>query len=65
MIMSENETFESLWPKWEKAMIGYATVTNKTQGLYCALKALHSSDTDNEDDEEHTSNGKFMYIIIV
>ena len=68
MIMCQNglfEKFESSWPKWEKAVLGYATGTkNKTQGLCSALKDLRSvSDSDSEDEEEHTSNGKFMHII--
>jgi hypothetical protein len=65
MIMSRNglfEVFESSWPKWETAVLGYATGTkNKTQGLCSALKDLHTaSDSDTEDEEEHTSSGKFM-----
>ena len=46
-------------------MLGYATGTkNKTQGLCSALKNLRSvSDSDSEDEKEHTSNGKFMHSI--
>lgn len=66
--MSKNglfETFESSWPKWEKAVLGYATGTkNKTQGLCCALKDLHSAcDSDSEGEEEHPSNGKFLHAL--
>lgn len=69
MVMSKNslfEVFESSWPKWETAVLGYATGTkNKTQGLCSALKDLHpASDSDTEDEEEHTSSGKFMQHII-
>lgn len=66
MILDKNcsfETFESCWPKLEKAILGYSTGTkNKTQRLCNALKDLVSSDSDSEDDEEHTSNGKVMHV---
>lgn len=71
MIMSKNglfEVFETSWPKWEKAVLGYATGTkNKTQGLCCALKDFTNpaSDSDSEDEEEHTSYSKFMQSVIL
>ena len=70
IIMSRSglyEMFESSWPKWEKAVLGYATGTkNKTQGLCSALKSLPSmSESDSDGEEEHTSKGKLMHIEII
>ena len=46
-------------------MLGYATGTkNKTQGLCCALKDLHSaSDSDSEGEDEHPNNGKVLHAL--
>ena len=70
IIMSRSglyEMFESSWPKWEKAVLGYATGTkNKTQGLCSALKSLPSMpESDSDGEEEHTSKGKLMHVEII
>ena len=59
--MSKNglfETFESSCATGTK---------NKTQGLCCALKDLHSaSDSDSEGEDEHPNNGKcFMFVYLM
>ena len=62
LIMSDHEgglfeKFETSWPRWEKAIIGYASGTkNKTQGLCWALRDLHS-EADSEDEEESAGKG--------
>ena len=69
LIMSKSalfEKFESSWPKWEKAILGYASGTkNKTKGLCWALKDLHSESTADSDDDTEGNTGEGIGILVM